>query len=343
MRRYSARERAGAVLLDLPRLLWALRSRNGWMRYGNRGDILRPAPAGPGTACGWEFTRTLHVCDVFPRTGNWLLRRALRSHPIRFAETPAHGTEAGGPEVSFIIGHRGRGRLPHLLLTLRTLAAQQRVRVECIVVEQDVQPAARDHLPGWIRYLHQPALRDGQGFSRSRAFNAGAAVARGRILVLHDNDLLIPSGYAAEAVWLAAAGYEVINHKRFLFYLPEQATVGCMASRAPPRLSGMTPEQVLENATGGGSLAVTKQAFESIGRMDESFKGWGGEDVEFWQRAQTRRVWNSGFLPLVHLWHSAQEGKYPAKQTPGMERLRQLSAIPPEQRIESLRSKGGGA
>lgn len=309
----------------------------------NREDVLIRPDTGAGFQCAWEHTRPLHLCEMFSCAGRGLLRAALRQYPIRFADEPASVPSAAGePDVSFLVGHRGSERLPHLLLTLQTIAAQQGVRVECIVVEQDVQPVVQAHLPGWVRYLHEPLLREGQGFSRSRAFNAGAAVARGRILVLHDNDLLIPSNYAAEAARLATAGYEVINHKRFLFYLSEWATAGCFASREPPRLSGMTPEQVLENATGGGSLAVTKKAFEALGRMDESFEGWGGEDVEFWQRAQMRRVWNFGFLPLVHLWHSAQAGKYPAKQTPGMERLRQLSAIPPDQRIEVLRSKGGG-
>lgn len=68
----------------------------------------------------------------------------------------------------------------------------------------------------------------------------------------------------------------------------------------------------------------------------------GGEDVEFWQRAMTRRVWNYGFLPLVHLWHPDQPGKAQEKNTPGMARLRQLSAIPPAQRIEALRRQRGG-
>jgi len=311
----------------------------------NRQDVLIRSPEGAALQCAWEDTRPLHLCETFPRTGRHLLRTALRQCPIRFAD--ASGTVAplaGNVDVSFIIGHRGMERLPHLLLTLRTLAAQQHVRVECIVVEQDVGPVVRDHLPAWVRYLHLPSAGADRMFSRASAFNAGAAVAGGKLLVLHDNDLLVSSGYAAEAARLAAAGYEVVNHKRFIFYLSEQATAACVAGgENPPRVDDMVPERVLENATGGGSLAIAREAFDAIGGMDESFVGWGGEDVEFWQRARTRRVWNFGFLPLVHLWHSAQAGKYPAKQTPGMERLRQLSEIPPEQRIEALRSKGSGA
>lgn len=337
MKPYSLKQKAGVVLLDLPRLLWALRGRGShWTRYGNRQDHLRVGPEGNSVACDWEFTRTLHACDVFPWTGRRLLAAALREWPIRHASAPAVSTDEE-PEVSFIIGHRGMDRLASLRRVLESIAAQEGVRCESIVVEQDLAPAIRDSLPGWVTYVHAPVPSPQTPYSRSRAFNAGAEKARGRVLVLHDNDLLVPAGYAREAARLAAAGYEVINPKRFIFYLSEAAT-------APDgRLDAHAPLVVLENATGGGSLALARETFEALGRMDESFEGWGGEDVEFWQRALTRRVWNSGYLPLVHLGHPAQPGKTPEKNTPGMARLKQLSAIPPEQRIAALRRQQGGA
>lgn len=335
MRKYPFRQKAGALLFDAPRLLWTLGGSGRWMRYGNRGDRLRFDPEGRGIACDWEFTRTLHLCDVFPAFGRMLLAAALRDCPFGLAEAPEPWALAGvAPETSFIVGHRGTERLPQLLLVLKSIAAQHGGRTECIVVEQDVSARIRDRLPGWVRYVHDLIGDPKTPFSRSRAFNAGAALARGRVLVLHDNDLLVPDRYAASAWKLVEKGYEVVNLKRFIFYRSEEVPAG----QSP--LAGNV-ESVLENATGGGSLAVAREAFEALGRMDESFVGWGGEDVEFWQRARTRRVWNSGFLPLIHLWHPAQPGKTPEKNTPGMERLRQLSEIPPERRIESLLRKGG--
>ena len=341
---YTLRQKAGAAFLDLPRLCWALHGPAGgdrWVRYGNRRDHLRVNPHGEGVACAWESTRTLHLCNVFPWTGRMLLSAALRRHPIRFMETPdSTPTDAVLPEVSFIIGHRGQERLPQLLLTLRSIAAQQGVRCECIVVEQDVSPQIRDHLPDWVRYVHDPVAGPHAPYCRSRAFNAGAASARGRLLVLHDNDLLVPDRYAESAWTLAGDGYEVINLKRFIFYASE----GIQAGPSFLTCDGLgNVKSVLENATGGGSLALDREAFEAIGRMDESFEGWGGEDVEFWQRAMTRRVWNYGFLPLVHLWHPDQPGKAPEKNTPGMARLRLLSAMSPAQRIAALRRQRGGA
>lgn len=334
MKEYSFRQKAGALLLDAPRLLWALRGSARWMHYGNRGDRLRFDPEGRGVACEWEFTRPLHLCDVFPAFGRHLLAAALRDCPIRLLEAPEETAADGlAPGVSFIVGHRGLDRLPQLLLALQSIAAQTGVSFECIVVEQDASPLVRDDLPDWVRYVHDPIGVPETPYSRSRAFNAGAALARGRVLILHDNDLLVPERYAEHAWKLVEEGFEVVNLKRFIFYRSE----GIQAGQSP--LAGNV-ESVLENATGGGSLAVARETFEALGRMDDSFEGWGGEDVEFWQRARTRRVWNCGFLPLVHLWHSDQPGKTPAKKTPGMARLEQLSEIPPERRIETLLQKG---
>ena len=333
--KYSFRQKAGALLFDAPRFLWALFGwGGGWTRYGNRRDRLRLDPESQGVACDWEYTRTLHLCDVFPGFGRKLLAAALRDCPIRLVETPEPAARDGAaPEASFIVGHRGLERLPQLLLVLKSIAAQQGIQTECIVVEQAASPQIRGHLPDGIRYVHDPIGAPEAPYSRSRAFNAGAALARGRVLILHDNDLLVPERYAEHAWKLVGEGFEVVNLKRFIFYRSE----GIHAGQSP--LAGNV-ESVLENATGGGSLALARDVFEALGRMDESFEGWGGEDVEFWQRARTRRVWNYGFLPLIHLGHPAQPGKTPEKKTPGMARLKQLSEIPPERRIETLRQKG---
>lgn len=334
---HALRRKMGALLFDVPRFLRALRG-GGWTRYGNRVDRLEIASDGRGVRCDWENTRELHLCNVFPSAGRRLLAAALREHPIRLAEAPdvaACGKAA--PEVSFLIGHRGAERLPLLRLVLKSIAAQRGVRFECIVAEQDVSPLVKTSLPDWVRYVHCPVAA-GTPFSRSQAFNAAAGLARGKILVLHDNDLLAPADYAAEAARIAAQGFEGINHKRFIFYFPEFATAAAIANErveAPSSASG--PMAVMENATGGGSLVVAREAFDAIGGMDEAFTGWGGEDVEFWGRVRTRKVWPYGFLPLIHLWHPAQPGKWPAKETPGMERMRARAALSPAERICELR------
>ena len=315
----SVKQKVGALLLDWPRLLWALSGPAkwgaDWTRYGNRRDRLIPNPAGLGVQCDWMFSRPLHLCNMFPSAGRWLMSRALRDWPIRMAGQPlgidAERTcwngepGAGPPDISFVIGHRGLARLPQLLQTLKSIAAQEDVRFECIVVEQDVQPVVRDSLPQWVRYVHTPMADPAMPYCRSWAFNVGANIAKAHGLVFHDNDMLIPVRYAAEIAGRFKLGCEVINLKRFIFYL-----AGRELDQKSLFESGLQAvSRVIENLEAGGSVAVARQAWEAIGGFDEEFIGWGGEDIEFWDRCLTRNVWSHGYLPIVHLWHEAQPGR----------------------------------
>ena len=328
----------GALLIDLPRYVVCMMTKQGWIRMRNRADAVRRAETGVGVACDWEHTRTLHLCDVFPVTGKWLLRRALRDYPITRQDRPKHQNglfccgnadiaEDAVPDISFLIGHRGKERLPLLMAVLESIAAQCDVSFEALVVEQDTTPVIRDSLPDWVRYVHNPCP-DAMPYNRSQTFNVAAAHARAPLLVLHDNDMLLPQSYAAEACRLAGQGYEVINMKRFIFYMAE----------ASPRIMENNVQSVVQNLEGGGSVAIVKHVFDAIGGMDEAFVGWGGEDMEFWGRCLTRKVWEYTFLPIVHLWHAAQPGKR-AKRGLG-EATADLTdarlAMVPEQRIAEL-------
>ena len=66
------------------------------------------------------------------------MARAFGEWPVAFADRPASGE--AGPDVSFVIGHRGLDRLPHLSRVLASIAAQEGAAVECIVVEQSAEP-----------------------------------------------------------------------------------------------------------------------------------------------------------------------------------------------------------
>ena len=335
---YSLKHKLGAIVYDLPRFVRAMRpsrvNRLGaaqWVYYCNRNERLTVGPDGLGVACEWQWTSDLHIAKVFPVLGLRLLKRALADWPITLQSEPEMQTAP--PDVSFIIGHRGQARLPHLLLTLQSIAAQRGVTFECIVVEQSIKPEIQSALPAWVRYGHTPLPQAEMPYCRSWAFNAGAQKAQGALLVLHDNDLFVPSDYAAQLMKRFHEGYEVINLKRFIFYLGEAHTGRVLATQQ--LLLSETPETIIQNAQGGGSIAIARDAYFAIGGFDESFIGWGGEDNEFWERATTRRLWPYGYLPLVHLWHAAQPGKHNAQRQTA-ELLGQLSAIPASQRIANL-------
>lgn len=327
----------GVAVLDAPRYLLAMiYDHDRYLGICNRAESLIAAPDGSGYRCDWRWTSDLHAPKVIPALGQWLMRRALRDHPIQ--RSPKLAATFEFPEISFIIGHRGTARLSLLLATIESIATQVGARVECIVVEQDSNPTIRDQLPGWVRYIHTPPSYD-MPYCRSWAFNVGANLATGRVLVLHDNDLLVPTDYAAKIVQRTAEEYEVVNLKRFIFYLSEQQTVDYL--RGDIKISDVAPEAIMQNAEAGGSIGITRDAYDRIGGMDESFIGWGGEDNEFWERAQTRRVWPYASLPIVHLWHAAQPRKQDLNN-PSLVRYQALSTQSPELRIANLRSVAQG-
>ena len=332
---HSLKQKLGALAIDLPRFEWRLR-RN-WVLVRNRAERVESGPAAVGMRCGWQWTSALHVAKVFPSTGRRLFRRALRDWPLRFAAAPP--AVAQHPRVSFVIGHRGTGRLPHLLATLRTIAAQRDVACECIVVEQSDQQEIASLLPPWVRYVHtRPPLPD-MPYCRSWTLNVGARQARGELLVLHDNDMLIPMDYASELLRHYSEGYEVINLKRFVFYITQAETSKFFATGTLETSAAC--EEIIQNLEAGGSVAIARDAFIALGGFDESFIGWGGEDNEFWERAQTRRTWPFAYLPVVHLWHPAQPRKTdPANPT--LLHYKARAAVAAELRIAELRNRAFG-
>lgn len=327
-----------ALITEAPRYGRALAEPSGaWTRLSNRHETLEPAPqGGPGYRCLWSWTSDLDAARALPGLGRRLMTRALAEHPISRA-TRLQQTEP--PAITFVIGHRGMARLPHLLATLESIAAQQGPAIECVVVEQSEEPEAAPHLPAWVRHVHTPPPRPDMPYSRAWAFNIGALHARSPYLVLHDNDMLVPTGYARALLSHLADGWDVVNLKRFIFYLDRVHTEAVLSGSAS--LTAHAPEAITQNLEGGGSLAITAEAFQRIGGLDESFLGWGGEDNEFWERAQTLRVWHWAYLPIVHLWHSPQPGKQdPANPTLALFRAR--SAVPVQARIEALCARPRG-
>jgi N-terminal domain of galactosyltransferase len=328
---------AGTILLDLPLYIRALvAGRRGYLRVRNRAERLVLAQDHHGVRCDWQWTSELYATKVFPWLGRLLVRRALLDHPIRSDDPTTHNAKSPDlPKVTFIIGHRGLARVPLLLKTLESVRAQRGATVECVVVEQDDSPKLAGKLPSWVKYVFSESPKQ-SAYARSSAFNVGAANAAGDVYILHDNDLLVPEDYAAETLQRMEEGYEVINLKRFIFYASEQDTAKIIANRLA--LTNLSPDAVMQNALGGGSIAITAKAFFEIGGMDDAFVGWGGEDNEFWDRALTRKVWHFGYVSLLHLWHPSQPMKYDPNN-PTLALFNQLMTIPTAQRIAALASR----
>ena len=324
----SLHTRAGALIYDVPRFVRAMRDRR-WIEMRNRSESI--ASDGRGVRCNWEFTSELHIANVFPSAGARLMRAAFAQWPMALRDAPA-STEA--PQVTFVIGHRGVERLPHLLMTLRSLAGQLDAAIECVVVEQSATREIESRLPSWVRYIHTPSTDD---YNRAWTLNAGAAAARGEIVVLHDNDMLVPARYAAECVARASEGWDFLELKRFTFYLDESRTRAVFESGIVPT---DVPSTVIQNLL-GATIAARRSAYLAIGGFDESFVGWGGEDNEFWERAEVGgKAYRFGYLPFMHLHHAPQKGKLQGSMAPAVKRYYDLRSVPPEERIRRLTRSG---
>jgi hypothetical protein len=341
--KYTCKQYVGALVYDMPRYVSSLYGEHAatgsrkWIFIRNRKERLFPAPDGLGVHCDWDWTSELYLPKMFPLLGAWLYNRAFADFPVAFEDQLAR-RESGHCQVSFIIGHRGMKRLSLLLSTLKTIAGQTDCHCECIVVEQDNDQLIRQYLPDWVRYIHTPLPNRNMDYCRSWAFNVGAKEAQGDLLVLHDNDLLVPTLYARDQYKVFCQGVDVVNLKRFIFYLDRKSTQQvCQQNRktCKPGISA-----IVQNAEGGGSIGISRQAFWDIGGFDERFVGWGGEDNEFWERAQTRKVHPFGYFPLIHLWHADQERKKNQLESSG-----QFHAIiqqPVAERIKRLQSVKSG-
>jgi N-terminal domain of galactosyltransferase/Glycosyl transferase family 2 len=330
----------GVLLLDWPRYQWLLvRKPAGYLGLANRGQSVIYGPSGVGALVPGLWTSELHAASVMPMLGKQVLARALSDHPVRLQHrSPVCAGTC--PKLTVLIGHRGMARLPLLLKTLESFAAQDVRDFEVIVIEQDCQSRISAVLPSWVRHLLTPPANSALPYSRSWSFNVGAQAAQGEVLILHDNDMLVPTDYISGILDRIREGAQVVNAKRFVLYMSQRATEAVCAGSdswlAEPPIS------IVQNALGGGSVAITHQAFLDIGGMDESFVGWGGEDNEFWDRAQTLKIWNFGWLSLVHLWHAAQPGKQDLTN-PTLARLDALLQIPATERIAALKAGAGQA
>jgi N-terminal domain of galactosyltransferase/Glycosyl transferase family 2 len=328
-----------AYLLDAPRYALALRrSRpDGWMTLHNRGQRLERRPEQRGVyVAGDPWTSSLFYCQAYPYVGLRVLRTALAEWPIEFRSEPLPAARAEPPRVSFIMGHRGPARVPHLLTTLRSLAGQEDVPFECLVVEQAVAPELPAILPAWVRHLHTPLPYPDLPYSRAWAFNCGARAARGEYLVFHDNDICVPKHYARELALVFQQGFEAARLLRFLFYLAEAQTQELF--RTADATLKEPPLEIVQNCA-GGTLAVRRDVYFAVGGHDEMFLGWGGEDNEMFDRLRTRRLHDCSYLPFLHLHHAPQPRK---AAHPNTSYFQTRSRLPAPDRIAELVQRGFG-
>lgn len=188
------------------------------------------------------------------------------------------------------------GREDNLQYCLRSLQQQSLAPTEVIVTDDGTGSEAivqqwADRLP--LTYLSRPNDRT---VARSR--NLAAARATQPFLVILDGDILLnPEGLAAyqthfesrpDALWSGFFGnnfhHESPSHwfeERLVNYVDKRFEA-CFANQFYPFA------HVLETPAlcyWGGNMGIPKARYEELKGFNETYTGWGGEDVEFALRA----------------------------------------------------------
>jgi glycosyltransferase involved in cell wall biosynthesis len=195
---------------------------------------------------------------------------------------------------SYIIAHAGSepSRLRNLHFLLRSVRAYP---FEIIVVEQGRAPALTLEMNG-IRHVF--CYNPGR-FNRAWAFNVGARLAQGDVLVCSDHDIVVPR----EAL-LAIPRVErlIIPYQRCLDLSREETRV-LHATGSVPEGAGT----VRSHTTAGGAFIIARRSFLDIGGMCEDFEGWGAEDEAFDDKCRkTIGVLRSTSVAIVHMHHERE-------------------------------------
>lgn len=301
-----------------------------WLDLCNRNETISRADDGRARVCHWRDTSVLTVCRLFPAIGGRLLQHCLNQWPLAWHETPPFHAEP--PDASIIMAFRGAERLPQLRACLASLRGQQGLTVEIILVEQSWEPLLDpSSLPG-VRYFHARSATPDMAFNKSWALNVGARQALTDRLIFHDGDILAPADYARTACALLRRGYTGARLPRLVFYLDRETSM-TVQSEMMLTETNLAVAEVRANCP--AILVMDKSAYWRIGGHDETFYGWGGEDDEILQRAQTLKFYPGNFMPFVHLWHPAQVEKHNGRQEREAFTLKKL-AIPVDERIAHL-------
>lgn len=215
----------------------------------------------------------------------------------------------GSPDVSVVIGFRdwGPDRLQRSVESLS--AAGSDLNLEVIVSDYGSRdPSVSEGVARatGVRWISTPG---DPHWSRSRALNAGFRVARGKVLVSTDADMVFAPGTLQAvhdtvrkagpcAVFLQCRDLSAdITHRLLGPSLDVPWAQLAEGSRLRPRW-GM-----------GGLMAIDVEGFRLLHGFDERMHTYGREDLDFALRARRagrRTVWvDDGTARMFHLWHPA--------------------------------------
>lgn len=207
--------------------------------------------------------------------------------------------------ASFVI-HFHTGRMDNLLQTLRFLERNHLYVIEksqlVLVCQNSCEPIPNkflkyDHHNMNLKCMQLPKL-----------VNFGVDHSDSEKIVVLESDRILPHGYFKEAIDELKEGVSITTRKMDKLLAPatdEEIVSGDYETYCDDRSA--TNEIGVKNIW-SGNTAVMKSDFYRVGKMDESYQGygWGDYDMAFtMQQAGVRSIYKEGWKEL-HLWHEGQ-------------------------------------
>ncbi|GAB4095139.1 hypothetical protein GCM10028787_06140 [Brachybacterium horti] len=210
-------------------------------------------------------------------------------------------------DISVVIGFRDWGAERINRSAQSIIDSFGNIRGELIISDYgsvDASSAKRVAEELGCKYVYTPGDPD---WSRSRALNAGFAIAEGDILVSTDADMLFSLRSMQRIVETAR---EADQCALFLQCrdLPEDMGDEYFADQQKIDWTFLEEKGRLRPRWGmGGMMAISRRGFEILRGFDERLHTYGGEDLDFAQRARRagyRTVWvDHPEVRMYHMWH----------------------------------------
>lgn len=181
--------------------------------------------------------------------------------------------------------------------------------IEYILVENGFPYFEKELQDTGIQYL---SLNEKLSYLRAQCLNRGAEIATGDYLILHDNDIPLPSHFFEAMDQMIAQGSSYFANYRQLRHLSQPVTRSVFED--PTRAEygyyfmDTTPERIRSygvDGMAGASMTIKRELFKASGGFHEDMQGWGIEDREFDCRVRflTGKSVHNLDLDLVHLYH----------------------------------------
>ncbi|MBZ9818873.1 glycosyltransferase family 2 protein [Mesorhizobium sp. CA4] len=233
-----------------------------------------------------------------------------------------------------------------LRLTLQSLACQTERRFEIIVADDGSRPDTAEMIEAFAHSAPFPVRhvwQEDTGFRRCAILNKAIAEASGAYLIFIDGDCILQPDFVAQHLALAEPnhlvtgsrillGRELSNHLlaegKWDYQVFRRNILGHRLNGGISKVVALfvrLPSGRLRDYRSfvwrrikGCNLACWKSDAICVGGFDETFIGWGSEDIDFVFRMQDRgiiRRSGAWATEVLHIWHETGDRSRAAANT----------------------------